>query len=265
MFKTSQVRIVAFLFMLIPGFAMADVIEDVLARGTLRIGVAKFVPWTFETNSGELDGFDVEVGRKIAKDMNVNAEFKVYVFEEIFSALRKGDIDVIATGLAITPSRALRINFTIPYMESGVGIATNIELTKDIKSFLEMNRTGIVIATVRDTLASEFGKKFFDKAKVTMFASKNEAEAAVLEGRAHAYLASVPEVSFFSLQNKTAIDLPMKKPLLASKAGLGVKKGEQEWLNFLNSWITARDADRWLASTYSYWFGSLDWVKDVKQ
>ncbi len=265
MIKISQVRIVAFLFMLIPGLAMADVIEDVLARGALRIGVAKFVPWTFETNSGELDGFDIEVGRKIAKDLGVKAEFRIFVFEDIISALRKGDIDIIATGLAITPSRALRINFTIPYMESGVGIATNIELTKDIKSFSEMNKTAIIIATVKDTLASEFGEKLFDEAKVTMFASNNEAETAVLEGRAHAYLASVPEVRFFSLRNKAAIDLPMKKPLLASKAGLGVKKGEQEWLNFLNSWVTARDADRWLASTYSYWFGSLDWVKDVKQ
>lgn len=265
MFKILLARIIAILFMLSPNLGFADVIEDILARGTIRIGVANFIPWTFEAKSGELDGFDIDVGKKIAEDMGVKAEFKVYVFEEIIPALRKGEIDLIATGLAITPSRALKINFTIPYMESGVGIATNTGLTKNIKSFSEMNKPAIVIAVVNDTLASEFGKILFDKAKMTVFASKDEAEAEVLKGNAHAYLASVPEVHFFALQNKSIIDLPIKKPLLASKAGLGVKKGEQEWLNFLNSWVTAREADRWLSSTYTHWFGTLDWVKDVKQ
>jgi polar amino acid transport system substrate-binding protein len=265
MFKISLVRIFAVLFMLIPNLGMADVIEDILLRGTLRVGVAKFVPWVFETNSGELNGFDIDVGRKIAKDMGVSAEFKVYMIDDMIAALNNGAIDVIATGLAITPSRALKFNFTIPYMESGVGIATNIELTKDIKSFSEMNKSAIIISTVKETLASEFGKTLFDKAKLIVFESQNEAETAVLEGKAHAYLASMPEVRFFSLRNKATIDLPMKKPLLASKAGLGVKKGNQEWLNFLNSWITAHHANLWLSSTHSYWFGSLDWVKDLKQ
>jgi polar amino acid transport system substrate-binding protein len=231
----------------------------------LRIGVAMFVPWTFNTNSGDIDGFDIAVGRKLAKDMGVKPDFKVYPFEEIISALRNGEIDLIAAGMAITPKRALKVNFTIPYMESGVGIATNIERTKNVKSFAEMNRSNIVIATVKDTLADDFANRLFDKSKIAAFSSSDEAETEVLAGKAHAYVASLPEVQFFSLSNKEKIDLPLAKPLLTSKAGLVVKKGEQEWLNFLNAWVTARDADRWLSSTYEYWFGSLDWVKDVKK
>jgi polar amino acid transport system substrate-binding protein len=265
MFKNSLFRIIAILLLLLPAAVKADILEDIMARGTLRIGVAMFVPWTFNTNSGGLDGFDIEVGKKIARDMGVEPEFKVYIFEEIISALGKGEIDLIAAGMAIIPARALKVNFTIPYMESGVGIATNIERTKNVSSFAEMNRPNITVATVRDTLAADFANRMFDKSKIAVFSTSSEAEAEVLAGKAHAYLASVPEARFFSLRNSKKIDLPLTKPLLSSKAGLAVKKGEQEWLNFLNSWITARDADRWLSSTYEFWFGSLDWVKDVKK
>ncbi len=79
------------------------------------------------------------------------------------------------------------------------------------------------------------------------------------------YLAGMPQPRFLALRHPDKVDFPLESPLLTFKAGMAVNKGEQEWLNFLNSWVTARDADRWLASTYSYWFGSLDWVKDVKQ
>ena len=92
-----------------------------------------------------------------------------------------------------------------------------------------------------------------------------EAEQSIIDGKAHAYLASMPEAKFLSLQNPDKIDLPMSKPLLASRAGLAVKKGEQEMLNFLNAWVTAREADRWLTTARKYWFDSIDWTKEMAQ
>jgi polar amino acid transport system substrate-binding protein len=44
---------------------------------------------------------------------------------------------------------------------------------------------------------------------------------------------------------------------------MGVKRGEQELLNFLNAWITARAADKWLSATHKYWFETLKWRERV--
>ena len=55
------------------------------------------------------------------------------------------------------------------------------------------------------------------------------------------------------------LDLPLAEPLVTYKAGLAVRKGEQEWLNFLNARITARSSDKWLEATHDYWFESLAW------
>ena len=63
---------------LVPASALADVFADIAERGSVRIGVSAFVPWTVVKPNGELLGYEVDVGEKIAADMGVKAEFRVY-------------------------------------------------------------------------------------------------------------------------------------------------------------------------------------------
>lgn len=241
----------------------ADVLDEILERGTIRVGVAEFVPWTLKDKTGNLIGFEIDVVKKIAGDMSVKPEFKVYVWEDIIPALQKGEIDLIAGGMAITPARALKVNFSRPLAKSGVGLATNTRMTNDIKSLRELDTSNIVITTVRDTFAASSAKILFPSAKIRIFSTRGEAEAEIIEGRAHAYLASLPETQFLVLKNADVVDLPVSEPLIGNSEALAVRKGEQQMLNFLNAWVTARQSDKWLPTTRDYWFTTLDWTKDA--
>jgi polar amino acid transport system substrate-binding protein len=179
--------------------------------------------------------------------------------------LQSGEIDILMGGMSITPGRALQVNFTRPTAESGVSIATNINLTKDIKKLEELNDPKIKIAVVNKTLAHSVTQTFFDKATITVYPSGAEAGEAVVKGDAHAYLASLTQTRFLALNNGDEIDLPIAEPLLASQEAIAVKKGEQELLNFLNAWVTARRTDRWIESTRDYWFETLEWADDVAE
>lgn len=258
-------RNVLVVLLLLASSVRADVLANIAERGTVRVGVALFVPWTMSSESGKLYGFEVDVANKIAADMSVKPELKVYDWEDIIPALEKGEIDLIAGGMAITPARALRINFSAPYTESGVSLVTNTQKTKDIKGLQELNKPGIVLATVNDTIGFDLAKSLFSKAEIMTVATNREAEKALLDGRAHAYVGSMAEVNFFALQHKDKVDLPIKKPLLAYPIAFGVRKGDQEWLNFLNAWVAARQTDKWLTSTHRYWFDSLDWSKEERK
>ena len=251
------------LLMLTMSPAQANVLDDVLKRKTLRVGVSEFVPWTMRTKSGELIGFEIDLARKLAEDMGVAADFRVYQWNEIITALQVGDIDVIAGGMAITPARALQVNFSRPVATSGVGIATNTKMTEDIETLADLNEASITITTVSDSLAAGVAERLFTKANVQTFAEPGPAEAEVIEGRAHAYLATMAEVRFLALKNARAVDLPISEPLLASSEALAVRKGEQELLNFLNAWVTARQSDKWISTTHDYWFGTLDWMERI--
>lgn len=249
---------------LVPTVALADVLEAILERGAVRIGVAEFVPWTFESANGELAGFEIDVGAKLAADIGVLPEYRLYPWEEIVPALQAGEIDVIAAGMAITPGRALEVAFSNPYFASGVGLATNTARTADVTSLTALNEPGRTIVTVAQTLAFDVAERTFDAAELQVLATPELAEAELLAGRADAYVASVPEVRFLALRHPDTVDVPIAEPLVGSKAGLAVERGEQAWLNFLNAWIVARDADHWLASAHAYWFESLAWRELVK-
>lgn len=243
--------------------AQADVMDDVLERGTLRVGVSLFAPWTMESQTGGLIGFEIDLADQLATDMGVEPDFHVYVWEDIIDALRNGEIDMIAGGMAITPARALRVDFTRPYAESGVGLAANISRTRRIDSLEDLDSDGVVITVTADTLANDVARRVFRNAELRVLSSNEEAESQLLDGSAHAYVASMPEVVFLALRHPDTVDLPLEDPLLASSEALAVRKGEQQWLNFLNAWIESRKADRWITATRNYWFRTLDWADQV--
>ncbi len=259
----SFLRTLPILLLLVFSQAGADVLDDILERGTLRVGVSEFVPWTVRTKSGDLIGFEIDLARKLAGDMGVNAEFTVYQWDEIIAGLQNGEIDVIAGGMAITPARALKVNFSLPVAVSGVGLAANTEMTRDIETLADLDKDDVTISTVADTLAASVAERLFPNAKVKVYPSPDPAEADVREGRAHAIVTSMPEARFLVLRNPDQMDLPISEPLLASSEGLGVKRGEQQLLNFLDAWVTARQTDKWLATTHDYWFDTLDWASKV--
>jgi len=242
----------------------ADTMDDILERETLTVGVALFEPWTMQDESGKLTGYESEVAKKIALDLGVKPEFIGYKWEDIIPALRKGEIDVIAGGMAITPARARKINFSNPYADSGISLATNTSMTRNIKSLDELNKKNIIISGVSGSVSYELATRLFKNANVKAYKTSKEATDAVISGEAHAYVATSPQPKFLALKYPQKIDIPMTKPLISYKAAFGIKKGEQEWLNFLNAWITARTADKWLSATHKHWFGSLGWRKEVR-
>ena len=258
----ARTRNLLLFFVLLSPLASADVLNDVLERGTIRVGVSEFAPWTMRSANGELRGFEIDVARKIAADMGIEAEFKVYDWEDIIAAVQNGEIDVIAGGMAITPARALQVNFSRPLATSGIGIATNMRKTKNVESLTELDDKDVVISVVAETLAASVAETFFGNAEIKTYSTREPAERDVIEGRAHAYLATMPEVNFLALKNAAKVDVPMSEPLVASSEGLAIKKGEQALLNFLNAWVTAHHSDRWLESTHDYWFETMSWMSE---
>ena len=267
--ETPNMARTVFLKLLIPllmalsaGPAWADVLDEILQRGTIRIGVAEFAPWTIKTASGELIGFEIELSNRLAKDMGVTPDFKVYEWDDLIPALREGEIDIIAAGMAINPARALRVEFTRPTATSGVGIATNMEMTQDIKTLSDLNSDQIVIAAVTGTMSYSVAGIYFDRANVKAFATPALAETEVLEGRAHVYLAGMPAARYLALRASDTIDVPLDKPLLAHSEAIAIRKGEQSLMNFLNAWVTVKHSDDWMTTTRSYWFEAMGWVAD---
>jgi polar amino acid transport system substrate-binding protein len=234
-------------------------LQQVLNTGTLRIGVTLYPPWAVRAGNGDLIGFEVDVAKQLAADLKVKADVRAYDVERLIPALESGEIDLIAAGLAITPARALHVNFSQPYAESGIGLATHVARTANVKKLEDLDGDSHTIVAVDGSAAAQLAKRVLPRAKFKGMSSPDAASRALISGEADGYLEDEPVPTFLALDNPGVIDVPLARPLLASRSGFAVNKGDPDFLAFLNAWIVAREADTWLPSTSTYWFKSLRW------
>jgi polar amino acid transport system substrate-binding protein len=186
-------------------------------------------------------------------------ELRAYDVERLIPALESGEIDLIAAGLAITPARALHVNFSQPYAESGIGLATHVARTANVKKLEDLDGETHTIVAVDGSAAAQLAKRLLPRAKLKLITSPDAASRALILGEVDGYLEDEPVPTFLALDNPGVIDVPLARPLLSSRSGFAVNKGDPDFLAYLNAWIVAHEADTWLPSTTSYWFKSLRW------
>lgn len=266
--KWTRLWAVLSVMWLLAGQAMAEATQRnfaaVLKSGELRVGVTEYLPWSMRDANGDMIGAEVDIARRLAADMGVKPVLREYSWEALVPALQSGEIDLIAAGLPINPEMALQVAFSQPYRRSGIGLATNLKLTSSFKSLSELNAPDVAIAVMSGTPSAALAERLFNKAAIKRFANPEEAEKALLDGLVHAYVRGNPAPRFLALQHPRQIDVPLDRPLLESREGLAVRKGDPDFVNFLNAWIIARQDDAWLLSTDKYWFESLSWQKQVQ-
>ena len=85
----------------------------------LRVGVSPDYPPVVFESEGEIVGIEADLARIVGESLNRPIEFSRYPFSELLDALERGDIDIVMSGLSVTPEREERVQFTVPYMEVG--------------------------------------------------------------------------------------------------------------------------------------------------
>jgi len=241
-----------------------SMVEQVLKRGTLRVGMSTFVPWAMQDKTGKLVGFEIDVATRVAEDMGVKVEFVPTRWAGIIPALLTGKFDVIIGGMGILPQRNLRVNFTIPYDVTGMSIVANKDIAGNFRSLEDFNRPDVVIAVRLGGTPVAAAEKFMPKAQLRKFDDESQAIQELLNGKAHAVIASAPMPAFQALRYPDRLFLPIKETFTREPIGFALRKGDVDSLNFFNNWITVVQAEGWLAERKHYWFETRDWEELIK-
>ena len=241
-----------------------SVIETIQRRGALKVGISTFEPWAMRDRSGDLVGFEVDVATKVAADMGVAVEFVPTSWDGIVPALIAGKFDVIIGGLSIRPQRNLTINFTIPYAHSGMGIAANRELARDLAWPDGYDSEQVTLTCRRGATACNDVTRLFPKATVRPFDDDIQALQEVLNGNAHAIMSSYPKPVEWADRHPEQLFLPTTDNLSQGDEAFGLRKGDPDALNFFSNWIRVNTTNGWLPERYDYWFKTTNWIDDVR-
>lgn len=245
--------------------AQPNLIDTIKRRGKLIVGMASFVPWAMRDTKNEWIGFEIDVAKKLAGDMEVELELVPTAFDGIIPALLASRFDAIIGGMSITTARMLQVNFTVPYSQSGTGIAASKQLAEKLKYPEDYNKANITFACRRGTAPCKFIETTFPLATLRQFEDTAIVFQEVINGNAHAAITSEPAPTFAILQNPDKLFRPKDGYLATSVEGFALRKGDPDALAFFNGWITANRESGWLKARHDYWFRTRDWANQVKQ
>jgi polar amino acid transport system substrate-binding protein len=241
--------------------ARESVIEQIVQRGTLRVGMDIFVPWAMKNKKGELVGFEIDVARRLAKDMGVKVEFVPTRWSGIIPALLAGKFDLIIGGMSVTPKRNLKINFSQPYYFTSQGMLVNREKTKGFTE-QDYNSPKVAIAARLGSTAALVAKKNFPRARLRLFDDEPSAVQEVRNGRVHAMIGSQPLPAHMADEAPDQLAV-LDRQFMREPIAIGLRKGDVDALNFLNNWIRVTREKGWFAEQYHYWFETTAWKKDL--
>ena len=189
--------------------AASSVLEEIKRKGMLRIGMSTFVPWAMRNKQGELIGYEIDVGKKVASDAGWKVEFVPTSWDGIIPALLAGKFDTIISGMASTVKRSLTVNFTIPYEYYGTLLVANKKVAGGKSSLEEFNDPGIIFVARRGGANTERNKALVLKAKFVLFDDEPTVIQELLNGRAHAAIGEAPQPSFWVAENPDKLYLPI--------------------------------------------------------
>ena len=230
-------KLLAFILAVISSVIFAGLLEDIQSRGVLRVGQdAGYMPLYGTDENGERIGFEVDLAKEMAKILGVKVEFVIVNWDGIIPALMSGKFDIIFSGMTITPERALKVDFSIPYLTIGQSVLYNTKKFSSPPMYAQLKKIkGLKIAVQLGTTGEFAARRLFENAEILPFDTMDEAAFQVASGRA----------DIMVVDSIYAVYMAQKYPQLSSTGelltkedlGIAVRKGELEFLQWLNTFI----------------------------
>jgi polar amino acid transport system substrate-binding protein len=225
--------VVAGMFTLSVPTAYADALASIKKANKVRIGIdLGLPPYGMMDEKLQPTGVDVDVARKLAKDLGVELEIVSSTGASRVPNLQTNKADLIISTLSITPERAKVIDFSVPYMP----IQTIVFAPKSMQISGMADLAGKKVATSRgtgmDTQLTREAKganmvRYEDDATLITAAITGQAD---IIGGTGAHLATVIEKS-------PGRQMERKFVMQNFLAGIGLRKNEPELLDWVNKWV----------------------------
>ncbi|MFC1689960.1 cation:dicarboxylate symporter family transporter [Pseudomonadota bacterium] len=224
-------------------------------RGTLRVAyLPDSLPFAFRNENGEVVGFDVEMAHHLARDLGVELELVRVERADISRLFQTGQIDIVMSGLAITPSRAMEWNFSKAPMDLSMGL-----LVRDHKrnQFTKLDRvqamSDLTLGVVQmDSAFSRRVQALFPLAEVVSIQSPREFLRGNREGIDAVVYSAEGGSAWTLIYPNFSIVVP--QPLNAKvPMAYPMPRGDKEWLLFVSTWVELERKNETVDLLFDHW------------
>ncbi len=203
--------------------------------GVLKTGGSDSGPlWSLkDPATGKIEGFDAGLSQMLAQYIlgEPKTDLTITTVDTRETLLQNNTVDTVFATYSITPQRAEKIDFAGPYYMSGTSIQVKSDTT-DISSYKDL--AGKTVVTQANSTGVTTLEEFAPDAKVITFTDNAQCVAALVQGRADAYV--IDESILIANAVKDPTLKVVGEPFTEDPYGIGVNK-DGDAKAFVNAWL----------------------------
>ena len=247
------------------GTSVSPVLTRIQQRGELTVGtMGSMPPLNMTTKDGEIIGLEPDIARQMAEAMGVKIKFVTKPFSELLPALQSGAIDMILSGMTITPERNMKVAFVGPYFISGKAFLTKIKTIADAREAVDINSPNTKLVALKGSTSEAFAKKFIDKATLFTTPTYDEAVDMVLKDTVQAMIADYPICVVSVFRYPEAGLLSVITPLTYEPLGIAVPPNDPLMINWTENALANLKGSGRLDELKLKWFARGSWLHQLK-
>lgn len=209
----------------------------------LRVGVSANSQPLIYKQGGQIMGIEADFAQKLGQSLNRRVVMVEVPWDKLIDSLEANRIDIIMSGMSITPARSVRINFANPYLHSGLSAAFKRDQS-DLSSLLanvlrfQEKRVGYV----KNTTGEFFCMQRFSKARKSGYSSAQAGINAVKAGKIDMFVHDAPIIWWLSANNEAAV-VSFPELLNVEPLAWGVGKHNAALLDQINTLVAQWEKD----------------------
>ncbi|HZY53118.1 MAG TPA: transporter substrate-binding domain-containing protein [Reyranella sp.] len=231
--------------------ANADAFEEILKKGVVRIATPLDVPpFGSQNEKREPEGFDIELAGMVAKALGVKLEMQQVTGANRIPFLLTNKVDIVISVMGLTPERAKQIMFTAPYADTQLAVFG--PKSADVTSADKIGKLKVAAAkgTTQELALSAMAPK------ATIMRTEDDATAAAAYVSGQAELFATNSLIIPDLQKRNpSKEFDLKFTIRRSPAHMGVRMGEHNLLQWLNSFIFFNMMNGEIDRLHQKWLG----------
>ena len=229
-----------------PGGAFRT-LDEIKEDGTINIGVfSDKNPFGYVDENGEYQGYDVYFAQRIGEDLGVEINYVSTEAANRVEYLETGKVDIVLANFTVTPERAEKVDFALPYMNVSLGVVSpDDRVISDLSELTEDDEVIVISGTTAETYLTANNPEI----KLQKYDTYANAKTALENGNAAAWANDNTEVIAYAMQNE---GYTVGIPELGSQDTIApaVTKGNTTLLNWINDEIVALADEQFFHADY---------------
>ncbi|HSF17730.1 MAG TPA: transporter substrate-binding domain-containing protein [Vicinamibacteria bacterium] len=247
-----------------PASAQSPVLDRILESRELRVATSGTQPpFNAISRDQKLIGLEVDLARMLADAMNVNLTLTSMPFPDLLPALKDGKVDMVLSGLAITPARIREVAFVGPYLLSGKSVLTDSRRLTSMKGPRDLDLPELTLVALANSTSVDYVKRVAPKAKLVTTANYEAAVQMILSDTADAMIADMPVCILTVLRNPNKDLATPSLPFTVEPVGIALPTSDERFRNLVEAYVDAFEKTGALEELRARWLSGGEWIAQL--